>query len=213
MGFFKELFGNWGGGKSRDDLARGRALAMGEIDAGKSGALDEYGQAEGYFDQYLGDYAKGGRQGYDAYLATLGLGDPALRDKITAGYFSDPTNNAIMDRLTNQTLRSRIGNVTSGATQRSLTGAMLDRWGQFQDRLRGVGEGGAQISGAIAGGRAGVRTGMGDIRFGAGQQRAGLETSYSNAIAASRNTGINNLFKIAGLGVETAKAVAPGGKK
>jgi hypothetical protein len=73
-----------------------------------------------------------------------------------------------------------------------LTNALLANWGAYQDRLRGVGEGGVQAAGA----QSGIDVNAGNTQFAAGQQRAATNTSAANAIAASRSTGINNLIGV-----------------
>ena len=59
-----------------------------------------------------------------------------------------------------------------------------------------------QATGAMAG----LQQGMGDMESGYGQQMAGNAINYGNAMAASRNIGINNLMGAGGLAL---KAFAP----
>jgi hypothetical protein len=63
-----------------------------------------------------------------------------------------------------------------------------------------------QQGGQFAGQQAAVRTGQGDLDFGYGATRAGQETSYGNAQAANRSTGVNNLLNVAGTAAKAAAA-------
>jgi len=220
MSFFGDLAGNFTGGRSRDDLARGRAQADASLEAGLQGGLDEYARGYGHLDEAsarLDPYATGGRAGYEAYLASIGLGTDEARKKVQDSYFNDPVQNAIADRVTKANTRAQTGRGmgNSGAATQSLTNALLERWGGHQDRLAGVGSQGAQVAGQQAGfsaAKVGIDTGRGDMRYNTGRDRAGMDISYSNAIAASRNTGINNLFQIGSLATRAMQAAASGSR-
>lgn len=174
------------------DIRRGQQTGLSDIGTGEAGALDEFRSGIGVLDPY----ATGGREGYEAYLASLGLRGDDARRTFQDNYFNDPVNNALMDRVTRANTRrfTGIGMGNSGAATQSLTNALLEGYRGWQDRFRGLGEGGV----AAAGGQAGLYQHAGDTRFGAGQQRAAVNMNAANALAQSRGIGINNLLATAG---------------
>lgn len=202
MGFLSSLFG---GDDARRDIQRGRVASRKELDIGEAGALEQYDTAIGG----LTPYEEIGRSGLEDYRASLGLRGPEEQARIQGIYFSDPVQNAIMDRVTRANTRrfTGIGMGNSGAATQSLTNALLDRWGSYQDRLAGLGTGGYAAASDIAG----IRTGKGDIKYMTGQHKAGIETNAANAMAASRSTGINNLIGLVGAGARLIGAGASAG--
>jgi hypothetical protein len=189
------------GASARRDIRRGQQTALGDIDTGEAGGLDEFGRASGRLDPY----ASGGLDAHNAYLASLGLRGEAERARVQGLYFDDPVQNALMERITRANTRrfTGVGMGNSGAATQSLTNALLANYGGYQDRLRGLGEGGM----GAATTQAGIGTQAGLTRFAAGQQRAGVNIGATNAVAQSRSTGINNLLNIAGT---AARFFAPG---
>jgi hypothetical protein len=53
---------------------------------------------------------------------------------------------------------------------------------------------------------AGLRANRGDMAIGRGTTLAGNSVNFGNAMAANRNTGINNLMGVASLGVSGLNA-------
>lgn len=194
MGFLQDLTGS----SARRDIRRGRDAANREITGGETQSRSDYDAGIGT----LSPYETGSREGFDAYLASLGLRGPEAQQAIQGTYFNDPVQNQLMDRITRANTRrfTGVGMGNSGAATQSLTNALLANWGGYQDRLKGLGEGGMQAAGAISG----LQAGKGDTSFAAAQQRAGIQTGAANATAASRSTGINNLLNIAGTAVKAA---------
>lgn len=180
------------GASARKDIQKGKAQATGQINAGETAALGSFGTATGRLDPY----ATGGRSGFDAYLASLGLSGADAQKGIESTYFNDPIQNALMDRITRANTRrfTGVGMGNSGAATQSLTNALLANWGAYQDRLKGVGDTGF----GAATTQGGYDTHAGDTQFAAGQHRAGIDIGTANAIAQSRSTGINNLLNVAG---------------
>ncbi|MBX9587909.1 MAG: hypothetical protein K2X43_01300 [Hyphomonadaceae bacterium] len=189
MGFLSDLTG----ASARRDIKRGREAANREITGGEQAGIARYDTGISRLDSYA-DPA-----GYEAYLATLGLRGDNARREVQDTYMSDPIQNALMDRITRANTRryTGIGMGNSGAATQSLTNALLANYGSYQDRLKGTGDTGLQASGA----QATLDKGAGDIAFQAGQQRAGVETSAANALAASRSTLMNNILGIGSLAV------------
>lgn len=206
MGFLKSLVRGFTGEEAKDQITQGRAAANSEITRGEQGSLDEYGRAITRLDPY----ESGGREGYDAYRASIGLMGPEEQARIQGMYFDDPVQNALMDRVTRANTRAFTagGMSNSGAATQSLTNRLLDTYRGWQDRLMNLGAGGQQA----ATGQATIQTGMGDTRFAAAQQRAGVHTGAANALAANAGTGMNNLMGLVGMGLKAFGSFGAGGK-
>jgi hypothetical protein len=207
VSFLSDLASAFTGSSARKDIAKGKAEATGALNTGKTEGIGYYEQGiEG-----LDPYAAGGREGFEAYLASLGLRGDDARKAVQDRYFTDPVQNALMERIQRGNNRSfgAVGMGNSGKATQSLTNALLGQWGQYQDRLKGVGEGGA----GAAAGQGTLRAGQGDIAFGTGQQIAGVNIGAANAIAQSRAIPINNLLKMFEVGTKgaTARVSGPGG--
>jgi hypothetical protein len=207
MSFLSDLAGAFTGSSARKDIRAGKAEATAALNTGKTEGIGYYEQGiEG-----LDPYAAGGREGFEAYLASLGLRGDDARKAVQDRYFTDPVQNALMERIQRGNNRSfgAVGMGNSGKATQSLTNALLGQWGQYQDRLKGVGEGGA----GAAAGQGTLRAGQGDIAFGTGQQIAGVNIGAANAIAQSRAIPINNLLKMFEVGTKgaTARVSGPGG--
>jgi hypothetical protein len=104
--------------------------------------------------------------------------------------------------MANRAVRGVSRNVAAsgltGAGYRAATEAGVSNYTGYLDRLFAGGNQGMQA----AAGAAGVRGRAGDARFATGQQLAGLEQSFANAMAANRSTAINNLIGVAGVGAQ-----------
>jgi hypothetical protein len=202
MGFFNDFLGNFTGGQSRGDLTRAKGLSDAALKEGYDTGRSDYEGAIGRFDPY----ATGGGAAYKRYLDSLGVNGAEAQGAVEQGYLADPIQNQLMDRITKANTRAYTarGMSNSGAATQSLTNQLLANWKGYQDQLSGAGGTGFQA----ATGQAGIQRGEGDMAYGYGATRAGNEINYGNALAASRNTGINNLFKLGGLAVQGAKAMA-----
>ncbi len=205
MGFFDDLVGNFTGAKSRKDLTKAKEKADAALASGYETGRADITAGIGKLDPY----ETGGRAGFDAYLASLGLGGDAARRRVQDAYFNDPIQNALMDRITRANTRAFTarGMSNSGAATSALTNALLANYSAYQDRLRTVGDTGFQA----AGGQAGLFKSRGDMAYGYGATKAGNEIEYGNAMAKSRDSGINNLFKLGELGVKAYSAFGGGG--
>jgi hypothetical protein len=76
-------------------------------------------------------------------------------------------------------------------------------WNNWLDRVSGQ----QNLGFAATGAQAGMDQGQAGMHYGYGQSEADRETSFSNAMAGSRNQGWNNLI---GLGGVLMKGFAPG---
>jgi hypothetical protein len=84
-------------------------------------------------------------------------------------------------------------------------------WGGYQDRLRAMGQQGQGLAQFGAGLEYGAGKDLADIETGYGNTSAGNRISYSNALAASRNTGWQNALNLYGTAAKAAAQAAAGG--
>lgn len=92
----------------------------------------------------------------------------------------------------------------SGASRLAIARAGMERgsqdYGNYMNRLQGFGQQGYGAAGQSAGIASGAGNMLGQMRMGLGQNLAGNEISSGNAMAASRNTGWQNILGLVGAG-------------
>lgn len=195
------LLGSFFGSDQRKDLRRAKAASDRELDAAYKGADEFYAQGQELYDPYI----EQGRTGSDVYSQAIGLGTPEERAAAQERYFSDPAMQAVLGQQTNALLRkfNASGSGTGGG-RLALAGTRvgLENYGSWLDRVKGVGDQGFTATT----GKSNVLLGRGDSRWGYGATKAGQETSFGNAMAQNRSTGINNLLNVASLGVKAYAA-------
>lgn len=196
MGFLGSLFGS----DQRKDLKRAKAASDRELQSGYDEGNAYYNQA---FD-ILDPFVSGGVKGNAMYEQAIGLGTPEERSAAQNTYFSDPVFQQITNQNNNAMLRYLNSRGEAGGGKAALAGTRVayEGYNSWLDRLKNQG---AQ-AGQYASQQSGIRTGQGDMRYGLGLTKAGQETNFGNAMAASRNIGLNNLLNIAGT---AAKFVSP----
>lgn len=187
MGFFSSFFG----GDQRKDLQRANAQATQALDTGYRDAMGRYDEAYGL----ISPLAERGNEANAMYAALL-RGDPEAVQQ----FQSNPILQGNIAQDSNAMLRylNARGGATGGrgfeAAQRvGQQGAM-----QFLDKYRDFGQQGMQATGALAG----IRQGQGDAAYGLGVTKAGQSINFGNAMAESRNIGVNNLLNLAGVGIK-----------
>lgn len=196
MGFF-----NFTGGAQRGDLKSATRKANRTLKAG-------YTEARDITKTYLDPYATAGRKGFDLYGDAIGIGGPEGYARAFETFQADPFM-AYADRDTERRLgdvfqsynaqglgNSGVNRLAVGRLNEELAGG---RVADFRNRLANFGDVGRQTATHVS-------DRLGDLRYGYAQQRAGNQINLGNAIAASRSTGINNLFKLGSLGVKAAGA-------
>lgn len=206
MSFFNDFFGK----TQQRDLTSGFNQSNATINEYGDKSRDAYAagatEAKGYYQPW----AESGRRGQTAYEDSLGLngaqgGQNALMMYQNGrnpylDYEQDMAQRGL-DRAANARGMSRSG-VSQLAAARARQGLGYQDYQGWQNRLMGVGQQGFQADQA----RAGIAQQAGqyaaDSYAGQGQQLAGNAINYSNALAQSRNTGINNLLGVAGLGLK-----------
>lgn len=153
-------------------------------------------------------YAESGIKADEMLSNAIGLnGQPAYQG-VVDNFMGDPfraaneaTATESLKRHFNSTAGSRGGTALLASARASEERGSTD-WNNWLDRLTGAKGSGLQVAGA----QAGIDTGMGDNAFELGQQKASNSINYGNAMAGSRNIGINNLLGVAGTAI---KALTP----
>lgn len=195
MGIWQDFSGK----SARRDIRRGQEQANAELTGSENKGYGFYNEGIGRFDPY----AQGGLTGYKAYLASMGLGSPEEQADVEDRYMRDPMQQALMDRIQKFATRGRAYSGQGGAATQAFTNALLENWQKYQQGLKGVGDQGLQARGA----QAGFDQAKGELAFGAGQQRAGVNIGAANALAASRSILANNVIGAVGAGAKFAAAI------
>jgi hypothetical protein len=201
MGLFDGFFG----GAQRKDLQDANQRATAYLnDAWKEGSQ----QVRDWSNQglgYLNPYMQQGSQGNALYGRFLGLdGADQQRDAMNTYATSDPFRQFNDDNASRALSRrfAAQGMGDSGASRLAMARAGLERGSQdynsYLDRLRGVGQQGLGAAGASAGIAQQTGNTLGQMRYGMGQQQAGNAISFGNAMAGSRNIGMQNILGLAG---------------
>jgi hypothetical protein len=186
-------------GSFTKDIKRAKGAADDALKTGLDTGTSQYEAAKDYYVPYTETGGKANAMLADA----LGLnGRPAYQD-VVDNFMGDPFRQSNEDfankQLANQyNARGGLysGNAMLAAARGSLERGSVD-WNKWLDRLTGQQSGGFQASNAMAG----LTQGQGDMAYGYGQTKAGNEINYGNAMAATRNIGINNLLGVAGTAV------------
>jgi hypothetical protein len=194
------LLSSFLGKDQRRDLEAANAQATGQVNQGYAQGDARYAEAENMF----APYAQGGQQGQKIYDDLLGINGPQAQQAAQGIYAGDKYEQDALNQGNNAMLRyfNARGNVGSAAPLLAGARAAGERYGSWRDLFRGRGEQGYQATNAMAG----LRANRGDMAIGRGTTLAGNSVNFGNAMAANRNTGINNLMGIAGLGVNALTA-------
>lgn len=195
MSFFGSLFG----GDQEKILKKGRKAALGEIDTGYNEALPRIEEA---FNLYQ-PFAESGRQANTAYTNLLGLNGADAQRSSQDIYFQDPAQQQILSQKTNNLLRQLNARGGTYGGRAALAGARagLENYNSYLDRVGGL----ANTGGQFVGQQATLRAGQGDMAYGRGLTKAGVETNSANALAQNKSTSVNNLL---GLGSTLLKGAS-----
>lgn len=217
MGFFDSFFGK----SQQRDLSAARDRATGLVNTGydraEQASTQGYNDARGYIDPYI----QSGRRASTSYENALGLNGRGGYDEAMGqfGMFAQPEQEATRNALSDVMRRynaGRGGGGPSGGLNLAVARTAADRYAQTRnswlDRINAQGQQGWQASQAGAGLASDYGNQMANYAIGRAGTLAGNEINYGNALAASRSTGLNNLFKIGEIGGKIAAAAATGGK-
>lgn len=201
MSFFGSFFGN----DQRKDIGRANQQSEAALATGRTAAIGNYQAGQKRFDPY----AQQGLQANKLYGDATGANGVDAYKGAMAGYAgSDPFRDQNADLANNALMRqyNARGQGNSGTSSLAVARAQTERgatdWNAYLQRLQGQAGQGMQATQA----QAGFDQGIGDIESGYGQQRAGNAINYGNAMAGSRNIGLQNMLGVAGT---AAKFFAP----
>jgi hypothetical protein len=172
---------------------------------GRDAAQGAYDQSYETSQDYIDPYIESGQRGQGAYDDLMGLNGPEARAAAQEKYYS--SNPAMMGQLGQQqnammrAMNAR-GSSYSGAGALAAERVSQQNYGQFMDRFNNRAQQGFGAAQAGAGNANQYGNNTAQLQYGYGQQRAGNEISASNAISQTRNTGMNNMLGIAGLGLQ-----------
>ena len=192
MGFFSNL----SGGQQRSDIRRSTAQANSMIDQG-------FNESQGYYDQAAGLYDPYTQQGGKAatmYADLLGINGGDARSEAQGVLTSDPLFQGGLAQDSNALLKQLNARGQSGGGLANIAAqrVLQQNYGSWLDRYNQAGQQGFQATNALAG----VRAVQGDNAYGAATTKAGLALGKGNALASTRNTGINNLMGAIGTGLK-----------
>ena len=199
------FFGSFFGSDQRKDLAQGKASAeqhLGQYyNQGRQDVQDYAGRATGYMQPWV----QTGQAANKLWGDATGANGADAQKSYYAGFQNDPGWQAQFQAGMNALDKSAAsrGGLYSGAAMKGVAnyGQQFQRQA-FQDRLgqlaaqSGSGQGAA---GTMAGLTANTGNVLGNMAQGYGQNLAGNDISYANALAASRNTGIQNMLGLGGM--------------
>lgn len=191
MGFFSLT-----GGSQRSDIRRSTAQANSMIDQG-------FNESQGYYDQAAGLYDPYTQQGGKAatmYADLLGINGGDARSEAQGVLTSDPLFQGGLAQDSNALLKQLNARGQSGGGLANIAAqrVLQQNYGSWLDRYNQAGQQGFQATNALAG----VRATQGDNAYGAAATKAGLALGKGNALASTRNTGINNLLGAIGTGLK-----------
>jgi hypothetical protein len=180
------LIGSFFGSDQRKDMERAKAQSDAQLNEGYAQGDQRYQEAENFFSPY----AQQGQEANTFYNDVL-----MNRGDAVGKFSSNPLFSG--ELASNYMATQRAGNAAGwGAGKEALAGQRVfgQTAGSWLDRYRDQGAQGLQATNQMAG----YRAGRGDMAIGRGQTNASNSIQYGNAMAANRNTGINNLMGLAG---------------
>ena len=195
------LFSNFFGGDSRRDIRRGQETANNALLAGNE-------TAQGYFDDafetsqgYLDPYIESGAQGQSMYADLLGINGAASRGTAQNLLMSDPAFRGQLGQDQNAMLRAMNARGMSGSGAGALAAERVfqQNYGNTLNRYAGLGQQGQQAASAGANLATNYGQNSANLQYGTQQQIAGNAITSANAVANTRNTGINNMLGLVGL--------------
>lgn len=195
------LLGSFFGSDQRKDLRHAKGQADAALQQGYDGAYGDYTAAG---DMYQ-PYAQSGQQANQFYSDALGLNGDDARSTAVNTMTSNPLFQGQLGQESNAMARmlNAQGAGGGGKAQLAAQRVFQQNAGNWLDRYRDQGSQGLQATNAMAG----MRAQRGDLSYGYGATKAGNEINMGNAMAASRNIGINNIMGLGGLALN---AVTPG---
>lgn len=196
------FLGSFFGGDQRRDVRTANAQATSAINEGAEAARGRLSNAMSRFDPY----AETGGAAHEMYADALGVNGRGPQSTVVGNFMADPFREHNETRA-NETLGRQFagrGMGNSGAFAQAAARGSLDRgsadYNQWLTRLGGLGSEGM----AAAGGQASIDATGAQMEADLGNTRAGNAINFGNAMASSRNIGINNILGAAGTVIRAA---------
>ncbi len=192
MGFFSDFTG----ASARSDINKANKKANAALDQGYNTSQGYYDQAASSFDPYVSS----GTAGQKMYGDLLGLNGTDARSSAQGIITSDPLWSGKLGEDTNAVLKNLNARGMGASGTAALAGqrVLLQNYNDVLDRYQGMGQTGLSATGQ----RAGVLTGQGDNAYGFGATKANQALQYGNAMAGTRNSGLNNILAVLGTGAK-----------
>jgi hypothetical protein len=219
-GFFDKLFG---GGGTAEGAEKGIAERDAKLRGGEKIYRDETGKAAGYYDEaqkWFDPSYETANKGNADYADAAGLNGPEGTARANAKFRATPGFQGSLDEAANQEARlgallGRGGSTnTSIGVNTALTNQLNKFWGDYTGRLAPY----MQQAPQIAGQRAGISTGKGNLFSGMGRDLFTGYTNVGNQNAGSyleagkaEDQGARNLLDtVLGVGKLAGNILAPG---
>lgn len=176
-----------------------------------------YNEAQPMFEQGynqaiegLDPYTQSGAAGQGMYADLLGINGAEARSAAQNLLMSDPANSGALAMDQNAVARAMNarGQGGSGAAALAAERVFQQGYGNILNRYAGLGQQGLQAAGMSGQFAAQRGQDLGNLAFGTNQLKGNAAMGYGNAMAQSKQAGMNNLLGVAGLGTS---ALGPGG--
>lgn len=200
MGFWDAFTGK----SARKDIDKGIAAVNAGTDKAV-GAFQQYGeQARGE----LAPYREQGAKAFTTYNDTLGINGTAARDAAQGTYLSDPVlaQQRALDLKRSGQVQNASGSFNSGTAALADSRVRLQDYGNWQNRLAGVGQQGQQAATTTAGIDQNTGAGIASSYQNSGAQTANL---YGQR-AQTQNALAQNLIGLGGIAVSAMTGMPVG---
>jgi len=193
-------FFDWDGSQARSDINKSYASSNKALKTGFDTSQGYYDKASSSFDPFV----SAGAAGEKMYGDLLGINGTDARDAAQGIVTSDPLWSGKLSADTNAVLRNLNARGTGASGAAALAGqrVLAQNYDNVLSRYAGLGNQGLSATGQ----KAGVLTGQGDNAYGYGATKAANSINYGNAMAQTRNAGLNNILNIIGTGAKAVTA-------
>lgn len=201
------FLGSLTGSSQRKDLRVAQTNANAALDKGYADSMARYDQAAGLYDPY----AQQGRQANDFYYNALGLNGAEAQTGAVDTLTSNPLFQGQLGQESNALAKLLNARGASGGGLANIAAQRVFQQsaGNWLDRYRDAGQQGFQATNA----QANIRAGQGDAAYGYGATKAGNQINFGNALAETRNVGVNNLIGLIGAGANAYNSLYNGGPR
>jgi len=200
------LLGSFLGKDQQRDLASANQQANQYLDTGYNSAYGDYSTAISGYDPYV----QSGTKSQTTWDDLMGLNGTGARDAAYGTLSTNPLFTGQLATSSNALARTLNAQGASGGGKAQLAGArvLAETGGNWLDRYAQGGQTGLSATGA----KSNALMGRGELSSSYAGAKAGNAVNYGNALAANRNTGINNILGVAGLAVNAMKPTPTFGK-